>query len=58
MFDRLLTAVLLEVGNGRTSSETDVRFFLFCTVKNEFCTVQLNSYVKKLLQYLIYKGLN
>mgnify|MGYP006898621350 CR=1 FL=1 len=42
MFDRLLTAVLLEVGNGRTSSETDVRFFLFCTVKNEFCTVHLN----------------
>ena len=89
MFDRHLIEVLLEVGNGRTSSETDVRFFLFysdficciitmgmvvkryvtgnssrtitcylcinlnvigvtfgfsffCTVKNEFCTVQLN----------------
>ena len=42
MFDHHLIVVLLEVGNGRTSSETDVRFFLFCTVKNEFCTVQLN----------------
>ena len=47
-----------EVGNGRTSSETDVRFFLFCTVKNEFCTVKLNFLPIKLLQYLIYKGLN
>ena len=42
MFDHHFIVVLLEVGNGRTSSETDVRFFLFCTVKNEFCTVQLN----------------
>lgn len=31
MFDHHLIEVLLEVGNSRTSSETDVWFFLFCS---------------------------
>ena len=47
MFDHHLIEVLLEVGNGRTSSQM-FGFFLFCSVKNEFCTVQLN-YINNLI---------
>ena len=40
MFDHHLIVVLLEVGNGRTSSETDVRFFLFCTLINKLAEAE------------------
>ena len=58
MFDHHLIEVLLEVGNSRTSSETDVRFFLFWTVKNEFCTVQLNYISNLIVRALIHKTWN